>query len=96
MRTSCSAILLPSATWIWPWRSENADFQSLLQARPTALAWSEGEKKLGVSLGNATLTVRVEVAPTRDTHVPEAVMPDLPPEGSLRCGARVEYIHEKR
>jgi penicillin-binding protein 1A len=72
------------------------DIQSLLQARPTALAWSEAEKKLGVSLGNATLTVRVEVAPARDTHVPEAVMPDLPPEGSLRCGARVEYIHEKR
>lgn len=72
------------------------DLQALLQARPTALAWSESEKKLGVSLGNTTLTLRVEVAPARTGHPPEAVMPDLPPEGSLKCGARVEYIHEKR
>lgn len=72
------------------------DIQALLASRPTALAWSEADKKLGVSLGGSTLELRVEVAPARDERAPEAVMPDLPPPGSLRCGSRVEYIHETR
>ena len=72
------------------------DIPNLLQAHPTALAWNEQGRSLTVSLGGPSMQVKVELAPQRDQNPPEAVMPGLPPDGSPRCGARVEYIHEKR
>lgn len=56
----------------------------------------EGPKKLLVTWGGTTFPVALEVAPSREGPVPQAVMPGLPHEGAFACGARTEYVREKQ
>lgn len=56
----------------------------------------EAPDRLAVSWGGTPFTVPIKVAPPREGPVPQAVMPGLPHEGSIACGAVVEYIDEKR
>jgi membrane peptidoglycan carboxypeptidase len=72
------------------------DLEILLRTRADSLFWTGIGRQLSVTWEGTTFPLKVRVAPPRDTAVPQAVMPDLPPEGTFKCGARVEYVNEKR
>jgi hypothetical protein len=57
---------------------------------------SRDGKRLLVTWKGSTFPVKLVLAPAPEGPVPEAVMPGLPHEGSMACGARTEYIHEKQ
>ena len=83
--------LTPSLALVMP----EADVEAWMAAYPTVLA-RESQDRLIVSWQGATFPVKVDIAPPREGPVPQAVMPDLPYEGSVACGARTEYINEKQ
>jgi penicillin-binding protein 1A len=83
--------LTPSLALVMP----EADVEAWMAAYPTVLA-RESQDRLIVSWQGATFPVKVDIAPPRGGPVPQAVMPDLPYEGSVACGARTEYINEKQ
>lgn len=72
-----------------------ADIESFISLYPSTVA-REGSTRLSVTWHGATFPVKVEIAPAREGPVPQAVMPGLPHQGSIACGARTEYIHEKQ
>jgi penicillin-binding protein 1A len=72
-----------------------ADVQAFAAAYPSTVA-VEGPSSLRVTWRGATFPVRLRIAPPREGPVPQAVMPGLPHEGSIACGARTEYVNEKK
>ncbi|MGC8763690.1 MAG: penicillin-binding protein 1A [Acidobacteriota bacterium] len=78
---------------------------ALEMPRADAAAWAsrypgtvayDGGTRLMVTWGGTTFPVRLVLAPPREGPVPQAVMPGLPHEGDVACGARTKYIHEDR
>ena len=57
---------------------------------------SSDGKRLLVTWKGSTFPVKLVLVPAPEGPVPEAVMPGLPHDGSMACGARTEYIHEKQ
>jgi penicillin-binding protein 1A len=57
---------------------------------------SRDGNRLLVNWRGSTFPVKLVLAPAPEGPVPQAVMPGLPHEGSIACGARTEYIHEKQ
>ncbi len=61
-----------------------------------AIVQRQGAASLLVTWGGATFSVPLGIAPAREGPVPQAVMPNLPHDGSIACGAVVEYLDEKK
>ena len=72
-----------------------ADMDAWVARYPGTVA-RQGPRQLLVSWGGTTFPVKVDVAPPREGPVPQAVMPGLPHEGDVACGARTEYVNEKQ
>ncbi|MEW6757575.1 MAG: PBP1A family penicillin-binding protein [Acidobacteriota bacterium] len=72
-----------------------ADVEAWVARYPGTVA-RDGRKKLLVSWGGSTFPVKLEIAPAREGPVPQAVMPGLPHEGDVACGARTEYVRERQ
>lgn len=72
-----------------------ADVRAFAALYPSTVA-VRNHTELMVSWRGSTFPVRLDIAPPREGPVPQAVMPGLPHEGSIACGARTEYINEKR
>jgi penicillin-binding protein 1A len=53
-------------------------------------------RRLLVTWKGTTFPVKLEITPAPEGPVPQAVMPGLPHEGTVACGARTEYINEKQ
>ncbi len=83
--------LTPGLALVMP----EADIDAWTARYPSIIAHPAPERLL-VSWKGTTFPVKVKVAPPREGPVPQAVMPGLPHEGAVVCGARVEYINEKR
>ena len=73
----------------------DADIEARCAQFPGTLK-REARDRLLVSWGGATFEVPLEVAPPREGPVPQAVMPGLPHQGSVACGAVAEYLAEKK
>ncbi len=71
-----------------------SDLNALVSLYPATVA-RDGHRLL-VTWKGATFPVKLELAPPAEGPVPQAVMPGLPHEGSIACGARTEYINEKQ
>ncbi len=96
----CFRLKLPHFLQSYPLKSDDtlvipqADLSALAALYPSAIT-QEG-RKLSVTWRGATFAVKVEIAPPAEGPVPQAVMPGLPHEGSIACGARTEYLNEKQ
>ena len=72
-----------------------ADLNAWVARYPGVVSWPGGDRLI-VSWAGSTFPVKVEIAPPREGPVPQAVMPGLPHEGDVACGARTVYVNEKR
>jgi penicillin-binding protein 1A len=72
-----------------------ADVEARCAQFPTTIK-RERPTSLLVTWSGTTFSVPLEIAGAREGPVPQAVMPGLPHEGSVACGAVVEYIGEQR
>ena len=72
-----------------------SDLETFVRLYPGTVS-QEGPSKLLVTWNGSTFPVSLEVSPARSGPVALAVMPDLPHEGDIACGARTEYVQEKQ
>jgi penicillin-binding protein 1A len=72
----------------------SSDLESLISLYPSILSRS-GKEELQVTWGGETRTIKVEPQEAPEPASGQAVYSELPPEGSVKCGAVVEYINSK-
>jgi len=70
------------------------DLDALISRYPSTIR--RDGKRLLVTWGGSTFPVKLALAPAPEGPVPQAVMPGLPHEGSIACGAKTEYLNEKQ
>ncbi len=71
-----------------------SDLESILAAYP-AVVQKLGPDKIVLNWGGKSEKIKLQLLPERTEKASEAVFPDLPPEGSIRCGAEVKYVHKR-
>lgn len=72
----------------------SSDLNSILAAYPSVVQ-RVGGTKIEVNWGGSSRKIELQILPERTERAPESVFPDLPPEGSIRCGAEVKYVHKR-
>ncbi|MCX7829813.1 MAG: hypothetical protein N2445_01955, partial [Acidobacteria bacterium] len=72
----------------------SSDLETILTSYPSVIT-KAGEDKVEISWGGTSRKVEIQILPERGDRAPEAVFADLPPEGSIRCGAEVKYVHKR-
>lgn len=72
----------------------SSDLDVILNSYPTVVQ-KVGATKIEVNWGGVSRKIDLQILPEREGRAVEAVFPDLPPEGSIRCGAEVKYVHKR-